>query len=103
MAITPCGRPTASGSPSGRTPTRSPGEGATELSLIHPDGSGLRHLKTPEDDVLSSGFSPDGEWITFGAPGVGGTYDIWAMRVNGSDRHPITRTKSWDSAPDWGP
>jgi TolB protein len=80
-----------------------PGEGATELSLIHPDGSGLRHLKTPEDDVLSSGFSPDGEWITFGAPGVGGTYDIWAMRVNGSDMHPITRTKTWDSAPDWGP
>ena len=80
-----------------------PGEGATELSLIHPDGIGLRHLETPEDDVLSSGFSPDGEWITFGAPGVGDTYDVWAMRVDGSDMHPITRTKTWDSAPDWGP
>jgi TolB protein len=80
-----------------------PGEGATELSLIHPDGSGLRHLKTPEDDVLSASFSPDGEWITFGAPGVGHTYDVWAMRLDGSDMHPITRTNTWDSAPDWGP
>jgi TolB protein len=80
-----------------------PGEGPTELSLIHPDGSGLRHLKTPEDDVLSTGFSPDGEWITFGAPGVGDTYDVWAMRVDGSDMHPITRTRTWDSAPEWGP
>jgi TolB protein len=80
-----------------------PGEGPTELSLIHPDGSGLRHLKTPEDDVLSAGFSPDGEWITFGAPGVGHTYDVWAMRLDGSDMHPITRTTTWDSAPDWGP
>ncbi|MEN3283454.1 MAG: TolB protein [Solirubrobacteraceae bacterium] len=80
-----------------------PGEGPTELSLIHPDGSGLRHLKTPEDDVLSAGFSPDGEWITFGAPGVGHTYDVWAMRLDGSDIHPITRTSTWDSAPDWGP
>jgi TolB protein len=80
-----------------------PGEGPTELSLIHPDGSGLRHLKTPEDDVLSASFSPDGDWITFGAPGVGHTYDVWAMRVDGSDTHPITRTTTWDSAPDWGP
>ncbi|MEN3282975.1 MAG: hypothetical protein V7607_4115 [Solirubrobacteraceae bacterium] len=80
-----------------------PGEGPTELSLIHPDGSGLRHLKTPEGDVLSAGFSPDGQWITFGAPGVGDTYDVWAMRVDGSDMHPITRTTTWDSAPDWGP
>jgi TolB protein len=80
-----------------------PGAGPTELSLIHPDGRGLRHLKTPEDDVLSAGFSPDGEWLAFAAPGVGGTYDVWAMRVDGSDMHPITRTASWDSAPDWGP
>jgi TolB protein len=82
---------------------RDPGEGPTELSLIHPDGSGLRHLKTPEDDVLSASFSPDGEWITFGAPGVGHTYDIWAMRLDGSAMHPVTRTTTWDSAPDWGP
>jgi hypothetical protein len=102
VRITPHGRPTASGSPSGRTRTRNRAS-PTELSLIHPDGSGLRHLKTPEDDVLSAAFSPDGEWISFGAPGVGHTYDVWAMRVDGSDMHPITRTTAWDSAPDWGP
>lgn len=80
-----------------------PGAGPTQLSLIHPDGSGLRHLQTPGDDVLSTSFSPDAAWIAFGAPGVGGTYDVWAMRVDGSDAHPITRTTTWDSAPDWGP
>jgi TolB protein len=80
-----------------------PGEGASELSLIRPDGSGVRHLKTPEDNVLSAGFSPDGQWITFGAPGVGDISDVWAMHVDGSDMHPITRTTTWDSAPDWGP
>ena len=53
------------------------------------------------DNVLSSSFSPDGTWITFAAPGVGHTYDVWASRIDGTNMHPITRTKTWDSAPDW--
>jgi TolB protein len=80
-----------------------PGVGPTALSLIHPDGTGIKALKSAGDDVLSTGFSPDGKWITYAAPGVDYTYDVWAMRIDGSDRHPVTRSKEWDSAPAWGP
>jgi Tol biopolymer transport system component len=79
------------------------GKGSTQLTLVHPDGEGRRSIKTPGDDVRSAGFSPDGQWITFGAPGVGDAYDVWAARVDGLDMHTITRTPTWDSAPDWGP
>jgi TolB protein len=79
------------------------GKGSTQLTLVRPDGKGRRTIKTPGDNVLSTGFSPDGTWITFGAPGVGDTWDVWASRIDGTNVRPITRTKTWDSAPDWGP
>ena len=82
---------------------KDPGEGPSTLSLIHPDGTGYRALKAAGDSVGSTGFSPDGAWITYGAPGAGGEYDVWVMHPDGSDKHPVTRTKAWDSAPDWGP
>lgn len=77
--------------------------GPSQLSIVHPDGSGLRHLTPADGTVLSSAFSPDGKWIAYGAQGVDFTPDVFVMRSDGSDKHPLTRTKLWDSAPDWGP
>jgi TolB protein len=77
--------------------------GPSELSLVHPDGSGLRHFDTPGDTVLSSSFSPDGNWIVYAAPGRSGAFDLFVMRSDGSGNRPLTRTRRWDSAPEWGP
>jgi TolB protein len=76
----------------------------SQIYLIHPDGSGLKqltHLKKGAI-VTSSSFSPDGKWIVFATTGIGGNADLFVMRPDGSRIHPITRTKLWDSAPDWG-
>jgi Tol biopolymer transport system component len=76
-----------------------------QIYLIHPNGTGLKQLTHFKNGsiVTSSSFSPDGKWIVFGGEGVDGNADLFVMRPNGSGQHPITRTKLWDSAPDWGP
>ena len=75
------------------------------LYTIHPDGTGLHKLTGYDSTtmVLSCSFSPDGRWITFAKSGVGGESDVFVMRADGSDIHPVTQTALPDSAPDWGP
>jgi Tol biopolymer transport system component len=34
---------------------------------------------------------------------VGGQGDLYVMRIDGTGVRQLTRTKVWDSAPDWGP
>ena len=75
----------------------------SQLYLVHPDGTGLKELRTPGDSVLSSSFSPDGKWIAYGAPDASGSADVYVIRSDGAENRPLTRTKLWDSAPDWGP
>ena len=77
----------------------------SQIYLVHPDGSGLRQLTHFKRGaiVTSSSFSPDGKWIVFATTGVGGNADLFVIRPDGSAMHPITRTRHWDSAPDWGP
>src|SRR5919197_248380 len=77
----------------------------SQIYLIHPDGSGLKQLTHFKKGaiVTSSSFSPDGKRIVFATTGLGGNADLFVMRPDGSGMHPITRTKPWDSAPDWGP
>jgi TolB protein len=75
------------------------------LYTIHPDGTGLHQLTDYDSTtmVLSYSFSPDGRWITFAKTGESGEPDVFLMRADGSDVHPVTQTEPWDSAPDWGP
>jgi Tol biopolymer transport system component len=77
----------------------------SQIYVVHPDGSGLTQLTHFKEGtiVTSSSFSPDGTSIVFGSTGVGGNADLFVMRSDGTGIHPITRTKLWDSAPDWGP
>ncbi|WP_028064751.1 TolB family protein [Solirubrobacter soli] len=68
------------------------------------DGSGLKqltHFKAPTL-VLSASYSPDGAWIVHASDGIDGNADLYLMRADGSENRPLTRTKLWDSAPDWG-
>jgi Tol biopolymer transport system component len=76
----------------------------SQLYLIHPDGTGLDQLTRVRRGTLraSASFSPDGKWIVFAASGVGGKADLYTMRANGTDVRRLTRTRLWDSAPDWG-
>ena len=77
----------------------------SQIYLIHPDGMGLTRLTLFKrgTTVTSSSFSPDGKQIVSGASGVGGDPDVYFMRADGTKIRPVTRTKLWDSAPDWGP
>jgi TolB protein len=78
--------------------------GASQIYHVHPNGTGLKQLTHFKAGaiVTSSQFSPDGKWIVFGTNGVGGNADVFVMRADGSGMRPVTRTKLWDSAPDWG-
>jgi TolB protein len=77
----------------------------SQIYVIHPNGSALTRLTLFKRGtvVTSSSFSPDGRSIVFGATGVGGQPDIYVMRADGKGMRAVTRTKLWDSAPDWGP
>jgi TolB protein len=77
----------------------------SDLWTVHPDGSGLAQLThvKPGALVLSTSYSPDGAWIVHATDGVDGNADLFVMRADGTGNRPVTRTKLWDSAPDWGP
>jgi Tol biopolymer transport system component len=59
--------------------------------------------KAKGKQVLSMSFSPDSKWIVFAMEGVDHLPDLFVMRRDGTDVTPITRTSTWESAPDWAP
>jgi Tol biopolymer transport system component len=72
---------------------------------VRPDGKELRQLTHYKQGtlVLSTSYSPDGQWIVHATNGVDGNADVYVMRADGTGNQPVTRSKLWDSAPDWGP
>jgi TolB protein len=72
---------------------------------VRPDGQELTRLTHYKQGtlVLSTAYSPDGEWIVHATNGVGSNADVFVMRADGTDNQPVTRSRLWDSAPDWGP
>jgi Tol biopolymer transport system component len=85
-----------------------PKDGSSNVYKSHPDGSGLTNLTRQRPSgfhYLSSSFSPDGRMITTArTPGVGreGAADVFVMNANGSKLRPVTQTRLWESAADWG-
>jgi Tol biopolymer transport system component len=77
----------------------------SDFWTVHPDGTGLTQLTHVKEGtaVLSASYSADGAWIVHATDGVGGKADVYVMRADGTGSRPVTRTKAWDSAPDWGP
>ena len=45
----------------------------------------------------------DGKSIVFAKGPDGSSLHVYVMRLNGSHVRRVTRSKLWDSAPDWGP
>ena len=72
---------------------------------VRPSGRGLRQLTHFADGTLvrSASYSPDGDWIVHASDGVSGNADLYVMHADGSNNVPLTHTKPWESAPDWGP
>lgn len=72
---------------------------------VEPSGDGPRQLTRFAEGTLvrSASYSPDGHWIVHASDGKAGNADLYVMRSDGSGNAPLTRTKAWDSAPDWGP
>lgn len=86
-------------------------EESANLYTIAPSGRRLQQLTFADDGVthyLGSSYSPSGKWIVFGRrPATGGpeanAADVFVVRVDGTDERPLTRTRLYDSYPDWGP
>lgn len=76
-----------------------------QIFLIHPDGTGRKKITHFKRGTLvgSSSFSPNGKSIVFAKDPHGSSLHVYVMRINGSHVRRVTRSKLWDSAPDWGP
>lgn len=70
--------------------------------LMRPDGTGRRQISHFPNGTFvgSASFSPDGRSIVF-AKGQENV-DVFTMRVDSSHLRRVTRSKLWESAPDWG-
>lgn len=76
----------------------------SNIFTIHPDGTQLRQVThvPAKTKVYSASFSPDGSAITLGLTGVDQQADVYRIALDGTGLTPVTRTRQWDSAPDWG-
>ncbi len=97
---------------------RSPGESATMVFEVQPDGSGLRQLFSDQVPAerpsvgVSYAWSPDGSRVAFlsdARPFVpldgptGGAHEVFVMNAGGSDVREITNDGGYDAAPAWSP
>jgi len=86
-----------------------PRDGSSNVYKCHPDGTALTNLtRQPASgyQYLSSSFSPDGTRIvTARTPGSGPEHaaDLFVMNTDGTHLRRVTKTRLWESAPDWGP
>jgi Tol biopolymer transport system component len=71
---------------------------------IRTNGTGLTQLTHARagQEYLSSSFSPDGKWITFGMKGgKDAKAALYVMRANGTGVRYVIKSAFWDSTPDW--
>lgn len=68
-----------------------------EDSLLTPN-----EFYLPQFDCLRPSYSPDGQWILFQAS-YGDLSDIWLIRPDGTDAHPVIEDSHDNIHPCWGP
>ena len=79
------------------------GHEGSDYYTVRPDGSGLTRLTHfKNQSIFSAAWSPDGKWITFGKTGRDGQPDVFVMKADGTGIRPVTRTRAWESAAEWG-
>jgi len=82
-----------------------------DIYIIHPNGSGLQRLThfPPDTAVQLGSYSPDGTQIVFATTNnatqdSGADWpDVFIMHADGTNITPVTRTKNYESVPQWGP
>ena len=77
--------------------------GVGNFFTIKPDGTGLAQASHLTETVMSHkvGFSPDGEWIVYGAANSRGVTHIELSKVDGSEARTLVGGNLDSSAPDW--
>ena len=77
-----------------------------DIYMMNSDGSNQVNLYPDPvpaiHDLGRPAWSPTGARVAF-TSNEGGTYDIWTMRPDGSDRIRITNTADLDTEPAWSP
>jgi len=77
--------------------------GATVLMAVPYTESGTMPVEVPNSQlVVDVNYSFDGYWLLF-TSWFSGFHDIYVMRANGVDRHPILQDPFYDFDPVWRP
>ena len=79
--------------------------GQSQYFVVHPDGTGRTEIThfAKGTHLARASFAPDGASIVLAKGPDGGNIDVYTMRSDGTELHRVTRSRLWDSAPDWGP
>jgi TolB protein len=74
------------------------------LFVMSADGAGARRVTDDEADENEPAWSPDGRWIAYvrKTPGTS-IRELWLVRPDGSQRHPLTKLAGAAHAPSWSP
>ena len=75
----------------------------SQIFVVARDGGPTRQL-TQIGFASMPAWSPDGSRIAFfGEADLGGLPGLWVMNADGSDPHPIARTRFLNGPPSWSP
>ena len=77
---------------------------ASEFTLIDSHSTAPNPQRITANPYTDSApdWSPDGQWLAFVSDRTGGS-NIYLMRPDGSDLHPVQITRGADSDPSWSP
>ena len=77
-------------------------DGSANIFSALPDGTGLRQLTTGSGNHLCAAYSADGQQIAY-CSDASGSFEIWAMKQNGTKRHQVTHLNAFSTFPDFSP
>ena len=77
-------------------------DGSANIFSALPDGTGLRQLTTGSGNHLCAAYSADGQQIAY-CSDASGSFEIWAMKQNGTRRHQVTHLNEFSTFPDFSP